>query len=229
MKKYWPLVVLALVAVGIYAAYNGGCGKKSSGSSPTAVGGEVGEKSDTGTPVDEQGVTESPVPKKRMAKVSTKLIKRWMLGLNLRHPGMDARKGPVPGPGAIGLKTTKTTSTWTEMADVDSNGTEEKVGFLWDDVEKVMYAYTHDPVRLDDGTMARKGIVMAQFAEGNMANRQVGSGFWAYATTRDTTSFRVVEGSLYGCRFDHYGRTTECGPGRWTSDKNVFAIGTRAK
>ena len=124
----------------------------------------------------------------------------------------------------MGVKATPTSMSWYEMADIDSNGTEEKVGFMWDSDDKVMYAYTLDPVRLDDGTLARKGLIMAQFSEGNTAKRQQGSGFWAYATTRDTLSYRLVSGSLYGCRFVQLGRTTECGPGRWTRDNNNFAI-----
>ena len=142
---------------------------------------------------------------------------------------MAARKGVQLGGGAMGVKATPPSMSWYEMADIDSNGTEEKVGFMWDSDDKVMYAYTLDPIRLDDGTMAKKGIVMAQFSEGNTAKRQQGSGFWAYATSRDTLSYRLVTGSLYGCRFDQYGRMVECGPGKWTRDNNNFAISTRVK
>jgi hypothetical protein len=235
MKKYWPFVVLVFVAV-----IGGSCGKKS-GESSQATSGEtaVGDKSnagasDSGTSgteksIDDQAVAQMESGKPRMGKVSTKLVKRWMLGLTLRHPGMDARKGVQMGGGAMGVKATPTAMSWYEMADIDSNGTQEKVGFMWDSNDKVMYAYTLDPVRLDDGTMAKKGLVVGQFAEGNTAKRQQGSGFWAYATTRDTLSYRLVTGSLYGCRFDQYGRTTECGPGKWTRDNNNFSINTKVK
>ena len=245
MKKYWPFVVLALIVVIIAVVMNGSCGKMASQSSQSATGGSSSaekstiegsatEQSDSDQvasdeSIDERSAADRAAGKKRTPRVSTKLVKRWMLGLALRHPGMDARRGTTLREGAMGVKTTPTTLSWFEMADIDSNGTEEKVGFMWDGDAKVMFAYTLDPVRLDDGTVAKKGLVMAQYSEGNTAKRQQGSGFWAYATTRDTLSYRLVEGSLYGCRFDQLGRTTECGPGRWTRDNNNFAINTKVK
>jgi len=100
---------------------------------------------------------------------------------------------------------------------------------MWDATNKVMYAYTHDPVTLDDGAIADKGLVVGQFGEGNTANRPLGSGFWAYAVSRDTTSYREVEGGLYGCRFDGTGEETECGPGTWSRVNNDFSIKTMVK
>ena len=233
MKKFRPFVVLALIAVIV-----GACGKKSSeSSSSTGAEGSAGEKSGAAASGTDTSGAEGPAPtaaqmesgKPRMAKVSTKLVKRWMLGLTLRHPGMDARKGVQMGGGAMGVKATPTAMSWYEKADIDSNGTEEEVGFMWDSDDKVMYAYTLDPVRLDDGTLAKKGLLVGQFAEGNTQKRQQGSGFWAYATTRDTLSYRLVTGSLYGCRFDQYGRMVECGPGKWTRDNNNFTINSKLK
>jgi hypothetical protein len=57
----------------------------------------------------------------------------------------------------------------------------------------------------------------------------MGSGFWAYATSRDTTSATEVAGTLYGCRFDKYGEETECGPGTWSRVNNDFDISTKVK
>ena len=163
------------------------------------------------------------------AKISSRLVKSWMIGLVNRSPGLDAKRGVALGQGALGLNATPDAVAWFEMVDIDSNGTPEKVGFMWDGTSKVMYAYTQDPVTLDDGTMADKGLVMAQFADGNTMSRPWGSGFWAYATTRDTTSYREVEGTLFGCRFDHYGVETECGPGTWSRINNDFKISTKVK
>src|SRR5580765_6441137 len=160
MKKFRLFVALALIAVIIAS-----CGKKASESAQT------------------------PAAAKPIAKIDTKLVKGWMIGLTNRRPGLNAKRGVSLGEGALGVKATPNAVAWFEMIDIDSSGTPEKVGFMWDATNKVMYAYTQDPVTLDDGTVADKGLVVGQFGEGNTANRPLGSGFWAYAVSRDTTSY----------------------------------------
>jgi len=200
MKTFRLLVVLAIIAVFIAS-----CGKKASETAQT------------------------PAAEPSMGRVSTRMVKTWMIGLTNRRPGLDAKRGVALGEGALGVKATPDAVAWFEMIDIDSSGTPEKVGFMWDATNKVMYAYTHDPVTLDNGTVADKGLVVGQFGEGNTAKRPLGSGFWAYAVSRDTTSYREVEGGLYGCRFDGSGEETECGPGTWTRVNNDFAIETKVK
>jgi len=205
MKKYRLLIVLALIAVIV-----GSCGKKASESAQTPA-------------------AETPAAEKSMPKISSRLVNTWMIGLTNRRPGLDARKGVVLGEGALGVRGTANAVAWFEMVDIDSNGTPEKVGFMWDGTSKVMYAYTHDPVTLDDGSMADKGLVVAQYAEGNAMHRPLGSGFWAYATSRDSTDYRETEGTLYGCRFEKTGQETECGPGTWSRVNNDFSIKSAVK
>jgi hypothetical protein len=200
MKMHRLLIILALLA-----AIVASCGKKASEEAP------------------------APVAEKAPAKVSSHLVKAWMLGLAKRAPGINAKKGVALDERALGVRATPNAVAWFEMVDIDSNGTQEKIGFMWDATAKVMYAYTYDPVMLDDGSVADKGLIVAQFADGNAANRPQGSGYWAYATTRDTLSYRLVEGSLYGCRFDPMGEETECGPGTWNRDNNNFSIKTSVR
>jgi hypothetical protein len=205
MKKYRLFVVLALIAVIV-----GSCGRKASESPQTPA-------------------AETPAAKQSMAKIDSRLVKGWMIGLTNRRPGLNAKRGVALGQGALGVRATPDAVAWFEMVDIDSNGTPEKIGFMWEATNKVMYAYTHDPVTLDDGTMADKGLVVAQFGEGNTMDRPYGSGFWAYATARDTTDYRETEGTHFGCRFDHYGEETECGPGTWSRVNNNFTISTKVK
>jgi hypothetical protein len=205
MKKHRLLVVLALIAVII-----GSCGRKASETSQSSA-------------------AVTPTPEKSMAKINSRLVKGWMIGLTNRRPGLDAKRGVALGQGALGVAATPNAVAWFEMVDIDSNGTPEKVGFMWDATSKVIYAYTHDPVTLDDGSTADKGLLVAQFGDGNTKNRPMGSGFWAYATSRDTTSATEVAGTLYGCRFDKYGEETECGPGTWSRVNNDFDISTKVK
>jgi hypothetical protein len=202
MKKYRMFAVLAIIAVTIAS-----CGRKAS-ESPSA---------------------EAPAAEKQIAKIDSRLVKGWMIGLTNRRPGIDAQRGVALGEGALGLRATPDAVAWYEMIDIDSSGTPEKVGFMWNGNSKVMYAYTRDPVTLNDGTIADKGLVVAQFGEGNTANRPQGSGFWAYATVRDTLGYREEEGTLYGCRFDNFGDETECGPGTWSRVNNDFTIKTMVK
>jgi hypothetical protein len=203
MRKSPLFVVLAIIAVFIIS-----CGKKASETAQT---------------------TDTPATEPTMGKISTRLVKGWLIGLTNRRPGLDAKRGVALGEGALGVNATPDAVSWFEMIDIDSSGTQEKVGFMWDATNKVMYAYTQDPVTLDNGSIADKGLVAGQFGEGNTANRPLGSGFWAYAVSRDTTSYREVEGGLYGCRFDGTGEETECGAGTWTRVNNDFAIQTSVK
>jgi hypothetical protein len=172
--------------------------------------------------------TEAPSTKS-MARVDPRFFKHWLIGLSNRRPGLDAQRGVALGQGALGVNATPDAVAWFENVDVDSNGTREKVGFMWDGKNKVMYAYTQDPVMLEDGTMADKGLLVAQYGEGNTKNRDLGSGFWAYATARDTTASGDVTGTLSGCKFDHVGDETECGTGEWSRIDNDFKISTNVK
>jgi hypothetical protein len=158
-------------------------------------------------------------------RVEAHMLKQWMIGLANRRPGPGATHANTLGYGALGVNVAGNATAWFEMADVDSNGTKEKVGFMWDAANKVMYAYTRDPVTLSDGTLADKGLLTVQYAEGNTLNREIGSGFWAYAVERDSTAAGVT-GTLFGCRYNAAGDETECGPGEWSRTGNEFKIKT---
>ena len=206
MKKYRLLALLAFVA---FAVVIGACGeKKSSNTAQTPAA----------TPAEPA-----------MGKVDPKLVKGWMIGLMNRRPVIGAKSGVMLGEGALGITGNKDAVSWFEMIDIDSNGTKEKVGFMWDATNKVIYAYTHDPVTLTDGSMADKGLLVGQYGENNTQHRPQGTGFWAYAVSRDTTDYRETEGGLYGCRFDQYGAETECGPGTWSRVNNDFSVKTSVK
>jgi hypothetical protein len=92
-----------------------------------------------------------------------------------------------------------------------------------------MYAYTHDPITLDDGSIADKGLVVGQFGDGNTQNRPLGSGFWAYATTRDTTSYRETEGTLYGLPLRQERRRNRVRTRTWSRANNDFKLSTMVK
>jgi hypothetical protein len=199
MKKFRLFLVSALVAlVGV------SCGKKAEQAAQPSA-----QSSETSAPA---------------THVEPHLLTRWIMGLSDRRPGLDATKANTLGRGALGVKVTGKATSWIEMVDVDSSGTLKKVDFMWDATNKVMYAYTLEPVRLNDSTLADKGLLVAQFGDGNTRNKEIGSGFWAYALERDTSATGTISGKLYGCRFNKYGAVTECGPAEWSRTGNEFSL-----
>lgn len=157
------------------------------------------------------------------AKVSQAMLQRWMVGLINRQPTPNAESSVTIGSGVMQVQTPAESKAWTETADADSNGTQETIRFMWDGQAKVMYAHTQDPVTLADGTIADKGLLVTQFAEGNTRNKAPGSGWYAYALTRDSTATGVT-GTLFGCMFDRYGAEGECGTGTFSRNDNEFHI-----
>jgi len=202
MKKCRLIPVLALVVL-IAAS----CGKRAEQSS-------------------EPPAPSTPAPSSA-PRVDVRLVKHWMTGLTNRRPGVGSTKANTLGFGALGVNVAGEATSWYEMVDVDSNGTKEKVGFMWDGTNKVMYAYTKDPVMLADGSIADQGLLVVQYGVANTKNREVGSGVWAYAVERDSTAAGKVTGTLFGCRFDKFGNETECGTGEWSRDGNEFTITTK--
>jgi hypothetical protein len=199
MKRFRILLAPALIASLAFS-----CGKKAEQASQPAA--------------------QSPEARAPATHVEGPRLTRWIIGLSERRPGLDATKANTLGHGALGVKVTGKATSWIEMVDVDSSGTKKKVDFMWDATNKVMYAYTLDPVRLNDSTVADKGLLVAQFGDGNTRNKEIGSGFWAYALERDTSDTGTVSGKLYGCRFNKYGQVTECGPAEWSRTGNEFSI-----
>jgi hypothetical protein len=199
MKKFRLFLVPALVALVAVS-----CGKKAEPTSEPSA--------------------QTPAAPAPATHVEGPRLTRWIIGLSERRPGLDATKANTLGHGALGVKVTGKATSWIEMADVDSSGKKAKVNFMWDATNKVMYAYTLDPVRLNDSTVADKGLLVAQFGEGNTRNKESGSGFWAYALERDTSGTGTITGKLYGCRYTKYGEVTECGPAEWSRTGNEFSI-----
>jgi hypothetical protein len=167
---------------------------------------------------------ETPSQPVARAHVQNRMLKQWMMGLMARRLTMSETKASRLGSGAMEVDLGADGLTWQESADVDSNGTTETVGFLWDDTNKVLYAFTADPITLDDGSVADKGLMVSQFGEGNTKARVAGSGWYAYAIERDTTATGEVHGRLFGCTFDNFGTELECGEGTWERTANEFIL-----
>ena len=100
----------------------------------------------------------------------------------------------------------ETDSYWVEQIDIDGDGTVEQTEFLWDDEDKVLFAYSETDVPCTFGGTSVVAIVACINAAGNPRGRPVGSGF--YAVYFDGTECGADEAGLFGCTFNAAGDVT---------------------
>jgi hypothetical protein len=128
-------------------------------------------------------------------------------------PPANAKKGSSVGKGKATAKSGNTASdqdsVWVQEIDIDGDGDVEEVDALWDDEDKVLFLYDETDVAcaLTDG-VASASLLVALFADGNVAKKPVGSGW--YVVDLDAGECAVEEEDLYGCRFDAKGNPTAC-------------------
>ena len=96
-------------------------------------------------------------------------------------PGANAKnttqKASV-GKGATSVKASQPSSFWTEELDVDDDGTVENSQYLYDAKRGILYTYREDDFACPNGNPESGSILMALYANGNPANKPVGSGWY---------------------------------------------------
>ncbi len=144
-------------------------------------------------------------------------------GISVNPSKVQARaKTPPPstashqasiGKGNVSVRTantsTETDSEWVEQLDIDGDGTLEQTELLWDDEDKVLFAYAETDVPCEFGGTAVVAILVGVNGQGNPRGRPAGSGF--YAAYLDDTECGADEAGLYGCKFDAAGKVTAWG------------------
>jgi len=100
-------------------------------------------------------------------------------------------------------------SSWVAQVDFDGDGNVEDVNFVWDDEDKVLYAYADGAFLCANGGVATGEMLIATFAAGNTGKRPTGAGFWL--ADLDASECAAQEDALWGCRFDASGSPTTCG------------------
>jgi hypothetical protein len=100
-------------------------------------------------------------------------------------------------------------SMWAERIDVDGDGDVEDSNLVWDDEDKVLFAYSTGAFTCKNGGTATADLLVATFAAGNARNRPVGSGFWVADLDKGECAAQVA--GLWGCKFDPTGTETACG------------------
>lgn len=128
-------------------------------------------------------------------------------------PPASATKRSSIGTGKAAVNTANapgdTDSYWVDEIDIDGDGDVEETSLLWDDEDKVLFAYADTEVPCDWGGTASASILIGVNARGNSRNRPEGSGF--YAVWLDATECDAEAAGLFGCRFDARGNATACG------------------
>src|SRR5262245_50163044 len=69
-------------------------------------------------------------------------------------------------------------SVWLEKLDVDGDGDMEDANLVWDDEDKVLFAYSVGSFGCKNGGTATSELLIATNGAGNPRNRPAGSGFW---------------------------------------------------
>ena len=160
----------------------------------------------------------------------------------LVKPSTMAKKAGTPPPASA--KTTKSAggnkvkvstanhatdddSFWIERLDVDGDGDVEDTNIVWDDEDKVLFAYSVGAFGCRNGGTATAELLVATFAAGNPGKRPAGSGFWV--ADLDAGECGAQAAALWGCKFDANGSETACGLAALDEKTDELVIVTVAK
>ena len=146
-------------------------------------------------------------------------------------PPATATQQTSIGKGKAAIKTAssagETDSSWVESIDIDGDGdgVVEQTTLLWDDEDKVLFAFADTDVPCEMGGTAVVSILIGVNGNGNPRGRPAGSGF--YAVYFDATECGAMTAGLFGAKFDARGRVTAAGAvlvDEATDDVTVVAV-----
>ena len=127
-------------------------------------------------------------------------------------PGANAKNTSQKtsiGKASTSVKVSQPSSFWTEELDVDDDGTVEDSEYLYDAKRGILYTYRDDDFACPNGNPESGSILMALYAQGNAANKPVGSGW--YLVNLNAGQCAAKKAGTFGCKFDANGNATECG------------------
>lgn len=141
-------------------------------------------------------------------------------------PSASATRTRTAGKGALEISTAKSPghddSAWPEQLDIDGDGEVEDTNLVWDDEDKVLYAFSSGTFSCKSGGTAMADLLVAANGPGNRRNRPVGSGFWVADLDKDECGAEAA--GLWGCSFDGSGTATACGMARIDSKNDDLVI-----
>jgi len=128
-------------------------------------------------------------------------------------PPASATKATSIGNGKTTVSTQNnaadTDSVWVEKLDIDGDGDVDDTNLLWDDEDKVLYAFASGSFTCKNGGTGSGNLLIAAYAAGNPKMRPAGSGFWV--ADLDAGECGAQAAGLWGCKFDAKGNETACG------------------
>ena len=128
-------------------------------------------------------------------------------------PPADAKPAVGNGKGGLQVSTANgsndTDNSWVVSIDMDGDGQVEDTTLVWDDEDKVLFAYADGTFTCRNGATGSGGLIIGINAAGNARNRPAGSGFWAAEV--DKTECASASAGIVGCRFDASQNPTLCG------------------
>ncbi len=152
----------------------------------------------------------------------------------------DRAKAPPPpsttiqtslGKGTASVKTANATGDidryWVQELDIDGDGTVEQTELIWDDEDKVLFAYAETDVPCTIEGTAVVAVLVAVNGEGNRRERPAGSGF--YAVYLDLGECGAGVAGLFGCNFNARGKSTECGAAVIDQGWDILRVGGAAE
>jgi hypothetical protein len=128
-------------------------------------------------------------------------------------PPASAKPAKSVGKGKVTASTansaTDDDSFWIEQVDVDGDGNVDDASLIWDDEDRVLYAYATGTFTCKNGGTGEADMLIATNAAGNPRKRPAGSGFWVVDVDKGECGAQAA--GLLGCRFDASGAETACG------------------
>ena len=100
-------------------------------------------------------------------------------------------------------------SFWIEKLDVDGNGDVEDTNLVWDDEDRILFAYSVGAFTCRNGGTVTGELRIATNAAGNPRKRPAGSRFWL--ADLDAGECGAQAAALWGGKFDASGAETACG------------------
>jgi len=129
------------------------------------------------------------------------------------NPPANAKQKKHIGKGQTAFSTANSSddsdSLWVEQLDINNDGSTEEVELLYDEEDKVLYAYAKVACDCVSGGRSKGGLLFAIYCQGNTRSKPVGSGWWVAAL--DIGECGAKSAGLYGCKFDAKGKAIESG------------------
>jgi hypothetical protein len=146
----------------------------------------------------------------------------------LMAPSPNATKTKTAGKNALQVSTanspTDEDSAWVEPLDIDGDGDVEDTNLVWDDEDKLLYAFSTGTFRCMNVGTAIADLLVAANGPGNPRNRPAGSGFWVANLHKGECA--VEAAGLWGCTFDESGAPTACGAAKIDAKNDDLIIVT---